>query len=332
MLLIASLFSLLGLALAASRTSAPSRALVVSKSATSGQYSSIQAAVDALSTTSTTAQAIFINPGTYTEQVYIPARKAALTIYGYTTDTSSYSSNQVTITYGLSALSVSSNDKTATVRAWSANFKMYNINVVNSYGKGSQALAISASATNQGYYGCKFFGYQDTVLSETGYQVFAKSLIQGATDFIFGQHASTWFDQCDIRVVTASLGYITANGRSSSSDTSYYVINNSTVAAASGNTVKAGAFYLGRPWSQYARVVFQETSLSAVINSVGWRIWSTSEPNTSDVLFGEYDNTGPGASGTRASFATKLSSPVAITKILGNGYASATYVDTSYLS
>ena len=111
-----------------------------------------------------------------------------------------------------------------------------------------------------------------------------------------------------------------------------YVINNSTVAAASGNTVQAGAFYLGRPWSQYARVAFQDTSLSEVINSVGWHIWSTSEPNTSDVLFGECGNTGAGASGTRASFATKLSSPVGITTILGNGYASATYVDASYLS
>ena len=96
--------------------------------------------------------------------------------------------------------------------------------------------------------------------------------------------------------------------------------------------MEAGAFHLGRPWSQYARVVFQETSLSAVINSVGWHIWSTEEPNTSDVLFGECGNTGPGASGTRASFATKLSSPVAITTILGNNCASATYVDTSYLS
>ena len=130
MLLITSLFSLLGLALATGCTSPPSGALVVSKSATSGQYSSIQAAVDALSTTSTTAQAIFINPGTYTEQVYIPARQAALTIHGYTTDTSSYLSNQVTITYGQSLLSVSTDDETATVRAWSANFKMYNINVV----------------------------------------------------------------------------------------------------------------------------------------------------------------------------------------------------------
>ena len=68
---------------------------------------------------------------------------------------------------------------------------------------------------NQGYYGCQFTGFQDTVLAETGRQVYAKTYIEGATDFIFGQTALAWFDQCDIRVPTASLGYVTASGRSS---------------------------------------------------------------------------------------------------------------------
>jgi pectinesterase len=85
---------------------------------------------------------------------------------------------------------------------------MYNINMVNTYGKGSQALALSAEATDQGYYGCQFLGYQDTILAQTGTQVYAKCLIVGVTDFIFGQHASAWFDQVDIRVLAASLGYV----------------------------------------------------------------------------------------------------------------------------
>lgn len=323
------------LALAASRTSAPSGALVVSKSATSGQYSKIQDAVNALSTTSTTAQSIFIGAGTYSEQVYIPARKAALTIYGYTSDDTSYTDNKVTITHSLSLASTSTDDLTATLRAWSSNFKLYNVNVVNSFGSATtdgQALALSASATNQGYYGCQFIGYQDTVLSETGYQVFAKSLIVGATDFIFGQSASAWFDQCDIRVKATSYGTITASGRTSSSSSSYYVINKSTIAAYTGNTVTAGAYYLGRPWTEYARVVFQDTSMTDVINAAGWHVWSTSEPNTADVVFEEYGNTGAGASGTRASFAKKISSPIAITTVLGSSYASAAYVDEAYLS
>ena len=66
---------------AASRTTAPAGAVTVGSG---GKYSTIQAAINSFSTTSTTAQSIFILPGTYTEQVKIPARSASLTIYGYT--------------------------------------------------------------------------------------------------------------------------------------------------------------------------------------------------------------------------------------------------------
>lgn len=208
---------------------------------------------------------------------------------------------------------------------------MYNINMINTRGKGSQAMAVSAYAGNQGYYGCQFWGYQDTVLAQTGAQLYAKSLIVGATDFIFGQHATAWFSQVDIRVLTASVGYVTANGRPSSSDSSYYVLDNCTIAAAAGNTVPTGAYYLGRPWGAYARVAVQDTSMTSVINSAGWSQWSSSTPNTQYATFEEYGNAGSGAKGTRASFSKKLSSPVEITSILGSGYLSASWVDRNYL-
>lgn len=48
--------------------------------------------------------------GTYSEQVYIPARKAILTIYGYTTDTTTYASNKVLITHSSSLLSGAADD------------------------------------------------------------------------------------------------------------------------------------------------------------------------------------------------------------------------------
>jgi pectinesterase len=59
---------------------------------------------------------------------------------------------------------------------------------------------------------------------------------------------------------------------------------------------------------------------------------SSSEPNTDHVTFGEYDNSGTGASGTRASFATTLSEAIAITTVLGSDYESLDFVDTAYLS
>jgi len=169
----------------------------------------------------------------------------------------------------------------------------------------------------------------DTLLAQTGNQVYGKCYIEGAVDFIFGQHARIWIDSSDIRV-SAGGGAITANGRSSSSDVSYYVINESSVAASTSSTAGSGTVYLGRPWSEYARVCFQNTVLSDIINSAGWEIWSTSTPNTADVTFEEYGNTGAGASGTRASFSTILSSAISISTILGSSYTS--WVDTSYLA
>ncbi|GMG45874.1 unnamed protein product [Aspergillus oryzae var. brunneus] len=252
-LLVSGLFA--ATALAASRMTAPAGAIVVAKSG--GDYDTLSAAVNALSTTETATQTIFIEEGTYDEQVYIPSLAGKLIIYGQTED-----------------------------------------------------------------------------------------------DFIFGQHARAWFQDCDIRVLKGpSSGYITANGRSSETDTSYYVIHKSSVAAADGNDVPSGTYYLGtsysyrsythlsylitiyitgRPWSQYARVLFQETSMTDVINSAGWSVWSTTQANTENVTFAEYGNTGAGAEGTRASFSEKLSEPVAISTILGSDWAQ--WVDTSYIN
>jgi pectinesterase len=58
--------------------------------------------------------------------------------------TSSYTSNTVTITYGGSAANSGNDDASGTLRVHADSFSMYNINVVNSYGIGSQALALSA--------------------------------------------------------------------------------------------------------------------------------------------------------------------------------------------
>ncbi len=173
-----------------------------------GDFSTVQAAVNSLSTTDGADQCIFVNPGTYKEQVLVASRAAKLTIYGYTTDTTGYAKNEVTITSSLSQKDGLSNDETATLRVKATNFRLYNINVVNGYGEGSQAVALSAYA-DSGYYASQFLGFQDTVLSNKGRQLFAKSLIQGATDFIFGQEAASWFEKSDIRVLARSTGYIT---------------------------------------------------------------------------------------------------------------------------
>ncbi|KAB5583252.1 pectin lyase fold/virulence factor [Coniochaeta sp. 2T2.1] len=325
------LLSLASLCLATkSRTTPPPGCLSVGT--TPGAYSTIQSAVDSLSLTSPAPQCIFIHPGLYIEQVLLPARAAQLSIYGSTPDVSSYARNTVTISGSKSQKLNISNDETATLRVKSASFKLYNVNVENTFGKGSQAVAVSAYA-DSGYYGCALRGFQDTLLAQVGKQVYARTMIEGATDFIFGQHAPAWFEGCDVRVVAPQngIGYVTASGRSSSTDPNYYVFNNCDVSAADGNAVADGAYFLGRPWSMFAKVVFQRSSLSKAINPAGWHIWNVGDERTSNVTFAEFGNTGAGAAGPRANFSTALARPVKIGSVLGCGYARAGYFDAEYM-
>lgn len=257
----------------------------------------------------------------------VPELSGKLSIYGYTTDTSDYSGNVVSLEWDSSLLSGAADDEeTAALINLSENVAVYNIDIRNTYGEGSQAIALSAYNTEQGYYGVGLYGYQDTLLAQTGNQVYASCYIEGAVDYIFGQHARIWITESVLASIGA--GAITANGRASSSDDSYYVITDSTIQAGSP-APSEGTVYLGRPWSEYARVVFQRSSLSDIINSAGWEEWSTSEANTEDVTFEEYDNSGDGASGTRASFSSTLSSAVDIATILGDDYAD--WVDSDYV-
>jgi len=328
------------------RTSPPDKAIVVGGNSTtiSGRHSTVQSGVNALSLTTKTPQFLFIYPGTYVEQVYIPVLKSNLTVQGYTTDARSYKNNTATITFNLARVNVSNNDLTATVRQWNTNTKFYNLNIANTFGHvnvNGQNLALSAHTGNQGYYGVQLWGYQDTLLANTGNQLYAKCLIVGAIDFIFGQVATAWFEKVDIR--TIGTGWVTASGRDAASNPSWFVINNSTVDGLDRNSTIGGtpssipAAYssLGRPWRSFARVVFQNTYLGKVIKPEGWSVWSTApqESNTENVTFGEFANSGPGSvleEGPRANFSKQLNAKVEIDTVLGVGYQNEWWVDLNY--
>jgi pectinesterase len=180
----------------------PAGALVVGQG---GQYKTVQQAVNAAKP----GQTIFIKSGTYREQVWVKKDKPKITIIGQSSSDASYKGNTVTITGNLAQDNPkgSNNDQTGVLRAHGDNFRLYNVNLVNTRGKGSQALALSAYGNKQGYYGCQFKGYQDTILSQEGHHLFVNSLIEGATDFIFGQKAQSWFENVDIKVTAP--GFIT---------------------------------------------------------------------------------------------------------------------------
>ncbi|KAF2174495.1 carbohydrate esterase family 8 protein [Zopfia rhizophila CBS 207.26] len=266
---------------ATGRTSPPSGCLVVRGSGTkTGEYNTVSSAVAAVGASG----CIFIYSGTYNEQVTIKTNGVKL--YGYTSDVSSYKGNTVIITNKLGSSGAGSLDASSTVNVVGADFSAYNINFVNTYGTAGQAVALTANGMRQGYYGCQFKSFQDTLYAKAGYQYYSNCYIEGAVDYIFGDGAA-WFGECTI--ASSRGGYITASSRTYATDTAWYVFDHSTITAASGVSVK-GAVFLGRPWRVLARVIYQYSTLTDIVHPEGW----TTMAEGATPIFMEFQNTGAG--------------------------------------
>lgn len=77
------------------------------------------------------------------------------------------------------------------------------------------------------------------------------------------------------------------------------------------------------------------TMMSIQLNKAIWSVWSTSDPRTDNILFAEFNSTGPGIAGaSRPSFATLLNSSQAaaytIATTVGSDFAE--WVDQAYLA
>ncbi|KAE9353334.1 hypothetical protein PF008_g5063 [Phytophthora fragariae] len=317
------------------RTVPPPGAIVVDITGTyNGSYQTVAEGFAYLPNT-TEEHTIFLFPGVYQEQVLVPKLAGPLVLQGYTCDTMSYAENKVTITHTMAQRDLapeiknSRNELVSTMRLKSSSgVKMYNINVANPTGKIEnlgQAVAVYVNAPNYGFYGCNFTGYQDTLCAHKGRELYSRSYISGAVDFVFGMQAKAWFESCDFE--TIGKGWITANGNRNSSNLSEYVFNRARVFGSSGN----GSTYLGRPWYPYARVIWQNSELSDVVNPEGWSAWDEST-STANVTFKEFNNSGPGAAtDKRVSFSGQLEAPVKITELLGDGFESEWWVDSKFL-
>ncbi|KAJ7218371.1 pectinesterase [Mycena pura] len=325
--------------LATSRETPPSGAITVRKgTTTAGEFATITAALNSLPNDSS-SRSVFIFPGTYTEQIDI-TRSGPLTIYGYTTDTSTYTGNQVIIAAAGNATTAGSDDASGTLRIHKNDFHMYNVNVKNTVGKGVQAIAISQYGSRVGLYACGFFGYQDTLYANQGTQVYLKGYIEGATDFIFGRLGSAYFGENTIAV--SGPGCITASGRISN-DTFSYVFNQNTIVLASdAASGTSGNIFLGRPWgvsirkltAWHPRVIFKNTVINVPMNKALWSVWQPTDPNTDDVFYGDFNTTGTGSTGAvRPSFATALTASQAATFSISSAVGSdfATWVDAAYV-
>ncbi|KAK7426703.1 hypothetical protein QQZ08_006881 [Neonectria magnoliae] len=276
-----------------SRTRAPRRALVVDSSGSMGDsFPTISKAVDALSKDTVGEQVIFVHPGVYKEQVYIPPLLGPLTIQGYTCDRRYHALNQVALTNNTSRRSpnITDSDQTGTLRVWSTRVKLYNLNITNDYGPAflkGQAVALSAQATDLGVYACSLKGWEDTVYANVGRQLYSHTYINGAVDFIIGIKGVAWFQNC--QVVSVGDGHIASNGRNSVENPSWFVFHQCYISG-----TRNASTYLGRPWGEYSRVVYQYCRLGNVVHPKGWTSRGFRQ-STDNLYLGEFDNKGEGA-------------------------------------
>ncbi|KGO76096.1 Pectinesterase, catalytic [Penicillium italicum] len=296
---------------------------------TAGPYNNVTAAISALPNDGQ-EYTIYVMAGTYNEQISI-TRTGKTILRGQTKFENDYTQNTVTISYSNGALTSASKDEdTPVVSAKNTDGKglaIYNINFQNTYPQtvNTAALAADFYGTVQSY-GCSFIGYQDTLLANQGTQVFSNCYVEGSIDFVWG-FSTAYFYQSVIATNTAG-SCIAAMSRSSSTASGGYVFDSCFVTYTSSYGKAYQDTWLGRPYSSYSRVVYMNSYLDQHINPAGWQVWSTSNPQTDYVTFGEFNNTGPGSwSSSRASFATNLTETQAEAYTLSNWVGGTSWLD-----
>ena len=185
---------------------------------------------------------IYIKPGVYKEQIRIPASKPYITFIGD-------SAEKTILTFNLSNKDAGSTSASYSFYIGGHDFYAENITFENSFGTGSQAVAVLAEADRVVFNNCRFLGWQDTLYAKGGRQYYRDCYIEGHVDFIFGQAAAV-FENCMIH--SKGDGYIAAPMRFSDTENSGYVFIRSRL---TGENTKDGV-YLGRPWRAYGRTVY----------------------------------------------------------------------------
>ncbi|EWG52486.1 hypothetical protein FVEG_11228 [Fusarium verticillioides 7600] len=305
--------------------------LTVAPSPTGNEYKTVASALAAIPDDGDD-YTIFVKAGSYNEQLTLTRSSGHVTIRGETSFENDFTQNEVLIWFKLGYSTGASRNEETPVLFWkttsaSSGLSLYNLNFTNTYPQTSDTAALAADFFgNMAAYGCAFDGFQDTLLVNQGIQVFSNSYIAGSVDFIWG-YSKAFFHGCYIASNTANA-YITANNRKSSSWAGGFVFDKCKVTYTDSYGSNFGTTSLGRPWSQYALVVYMNSFLDKHISPQGWATWSSSNPQTSNVLFGEFNNTGPGNwTSSRASFATKLTESQAAAYSLGSFIGSTSWLD-----
>ncbi|KAI3445372.1 hypothetical protein Pfo_002037 [Paulownia fortunei] len=269
--------------------------LVVAKGG-SGNYRTINEALDNVPKNSNTTFVLYIKKGVYEEKVQIGSSLTNLLIIGD-------GPTKTRITGKLNYIDGTTTYQTATVAVQGDHFTAKDIGFENSAGaEKHQAVALRVSADMAIFYNCQMDGYQDTLYAHTYRQFYRDCVISGTIDFIFGDSAAV-FQGCTL-VVRKPLSnqncIVTAQGRKDLRQPTGLVLQNCSFVADPDyypvrNKNKA---YLGRPWKEFSRTIIMESFLDDLIQPEGWLPWN--ETYALETLFyAEFNNRGPAAPKTK---------------------------------
>ena len=259
--------------------------MVVAKDG-SGDFFTLQEAVDAAPDYCNKPTDILIRPGVYEARVNIPPSKTHLRLIGQGNPELRYANtastpNWIGEGYGTPG--------SASVFIYPDDFYAEGITFSNPAGlTAGQAVACLTAGDRMFFKNCTFTGFQDTLYAYgLGRQYYEDCLIEGSVDFIFGP-ATALFNRCEIRN-RREKGYITAP--STPQDKKYgFVFYNCRLTADEG----CDRNWLSRPWRPYGHTAYINCEMGGHIRREGWHNWRKPE-NEKTARYYEYGNRGAGA-------------------------------------
>ncbi|KAJ4329855.1 hypothetical protein N0V87_010508 [Didymella glomerata] len=252
-------------------TSSASPAITVALDG-SGQYTAINAAINAAQNSG--VPTVTILPGTYTEAVTIYGT-ATVTLVGATaTAAADWSQNQVVISNPAAPLTIgTSNTKGVTLK---------NINFVTTAST-ANAVAVSLRGSNIAFYGCSIVSPGATAVTLSyGLTLFANSRIEG-TDKIFYNVPSMYIYKSTIVPLASGASIVYSKGATVG------IFYNSTVVFDSSSVEQKPGYsntgvFLAAPNGAGATVIYRNVAMGSFISTQGFHPTATTVPS----FYGEF--------------------------------------------
>jgi pectinesterase len=264
----------------------------------SGNFKTIQEAINAVPDFRKKQTVIFIKNGIYKEKLVLAECKSQVSFIGENVDNTviSYDDyNQKKNIFGEDKGTSGSSG----FYIYGPSFSAANITFSNTAGPVGQAVAVFVAGDMAKFKNCKFLGFQDTLYTYgmNSRQYYNHCYIEGTVDFIFGWSTAV-FDSCTI--FGKAAGYYTAASTAEGKKFGYVFFNCNITGNAPDST-----FYLGRPWRPYAKTVFIQCNIGKQVKAEGWNNWGNVQ-NEKTAFYAEYKNYGPGAAANRVPWSKQL--------------------------